>query len=304
MKRTIRLNEDTFHRLFLAEGRLTGQAKSRTYQVLKNGNSWVASVIDKPCTENGMDGSITYFDWVYRDITSEWCRQNIKLTPVIANILYNELGYRGATPNAEGINTFKEIVPLFEKDPKLGALPWDEAIKYSYEDLYNYFKPVLDEMEKENSEKKSKLQYGKSDYDIVPLRTFEEAEKFAWLTGGLNGEGRKICYADSRTSWNDYTNNGENSVYVCLKNGYKDIKPVDEDNAPFDNYGLSMIFVIVSPFGKLVVSNVRWNHAYVLQWNVRHRNQQERKADKILYDYEIAKIVNRNFDETFTGKYN
>ena len=42
----IHLNENIFNRLFLAEGKLTSQAKSRTYKVLKNGNSWVASVID------------------------------------------------------------------------------------------------------------------------------------------------------------------------------------------------------------------------------------------------------------------
>ena len=71
----IHLNENTLNRLFLAEGKLHDQAKKRTYQVLKNGNTWLSGVIDNPCTEAGVDGSMTYFDWVFRDLSSHWCRK-------------------------------------------------------------------------------------------------------------------------------------------------------------------------------------------------------------------------------------
>jgi hypothetical protein len=300
----IHLNEDIFHKLFIAEGKLTTQAKNRTYQVLKNGNSWVASVIDNPCTEDGMDGSITYFDWVYKEITSHWCRQNIKLTPVIANILFNELGFMGINPQADKIAMFGKIVPLFESDPKLGSLPWNEAIKYTYNDLYNYFMPQIEQKEQETTDKINNETYGQSDYDIMHLKNYELATRFSDYTGGYMAEGHKICYTTSRNTWNNFTNNGEYNVYVCLKHGFESVKPKPGEDAPFDEYGLSMIFVIVDTKGKLTTSNVRWNHAYVEQWNRNHRNEPARKVDSILDEYEISKIINRNFKETFTGKYN
>lgn len=301
----IHLNENTLNRLFLAEGKLHDQAKKRTYQVLKNGNTWLSGVIDNPCTEAGVDGSMTYFDWVFRDLSSHWCRNNIKLTPVIANILYNELGYRGTTPRVDDINTFREIVPLFEKDPKLGAMPWNEAINLSYEDLYEHFKPIIEQEEQNITSKISNEKFaGNTDYIIKQIKSQEEGDRnYAGFTGGANAEGYKICYLTSETTWNTYTNNNKNNVYVCLKKGYEHIHPYAGENAPFDEYGLSMIFVIVDGKGRLTTSNVRWNHAYVEDWNRKHSDQKSRDVDKILDAYEISKIINLNFNEAFTGKY-
>ena len=289
----------------LFEGKLHDQAKKRTYQVLKNGNTWLSGVIDNPCTEDGVDGSMTYFDWVFRDLSSHWCRNNIKLTPVIANILYNELGYRGVQPMVNEINTFREIVPLFEKDPKLGAMPWNEAIKLSYENLYEYFKPIIEQGEQNITNKINSEKFnGKSNYLIKLIKNQEEGDRnYAGFTGGANAEGHHICYLTSQATWNTYTNNNKNNVYVCLRNGYEHIHPYAGENAPFDDYGLSMIFVIVDGKGRLTTSNVRWNHAYVDDWNRKHRDQEPREVDKILNAYEISKIINLNFNETFTGKY-
>ena len=300
MKRIIHLNENIFHKLFLVEGKLTTQAKNRSYQVLKNGNSWVAPILDNPCTEDGMDGSMTYFDYVYKEVTDHWCRNNIKLRPVFVNILFNELGFKGPNQKDDKINMFKEIAPLFEKDEKLGSLPWNEAIKYSYEDLYNYFKPIIDKKEQEDSEKINNATYGESDYDIVLLKNFEEAKTFSGYTGGRNGEGYHICYTTGEGTWNGYTNNGKNNVYLCLKHGYENIKPNPRENAPFDEYGLSMIFVIVDGRGHLTTSNVRWNHAFVDKWNRAHG--EDRSVDKILSEVEISKITNKNFKKEFKGK--
>ena len=83
--------------------------------------------------------------------------------------------------------------------------------------------------------------------------------------------------------------NGLNKVYCCLSNNWKNIKPEKNEGYPKDEYGLSMIFVFVSPEGELVNSNVRWNHGDGSFGNV----------DNMFTKSELSELVGVNFNQVF-----
>jgi hypothetical protein len=76
---------------------------------------------------------------------------------------------------------------------------------------------------------------------------------------------------------------------VCLKDGWQDMKPETGPNTPYDEYGLSMIFVFVNPKGELVGSNTRWNHQNAGDTNVDHAFTEE----------EISNIIGIRFKDAF-----
>ena len=46
--------------------------------------------------------------------------------------------------------------------------------------------------------------------------------------------------------YDSYTCNGINQIYFCLRNGFENVKPIVGKGCPLDEYGLSMISVIVN----------------------------------------------------------
>jgi hypothetical protein len=86
--------------------------------------------------------------------------------------------------------------------------------------------------------------------------------------------------------YNSYTCGGINQLYFCLKNGFENIKPIVGEDAPLDEYGLSMLSVIVNGEGELAYCTCRWNH-------------DNGGNDSIMSAVEISDIVNVDFYETF-----
>ena len=131
-------------------------------------------------------------------------------------------------------------------------------------------------------------------YDIEADIDFERASEIGEKSG-YSGEG-KLCYTTSEGQWDHYTNSGENTVYVLLKDGYENMryeKYVNDPKRPYDDYGLSMIFLFVDPNGNLVWSNTRWNHEY------QDRCPPGKKTDKNFTKGDIVEITGLSFDDHF-----
>jgi hypothetical protein len=86
--------------------------------------------------------------------------------------------------------------------------------------------------------------------------------------------------------YDSYTCDGINQIYFCLKHGFEDIKQIKGENAPLDEYGLSMLSVIVNEEGELAYCTTRWNH-------------DNGGNDSAMNAVEISKVVNVNFYEVF-----
>ena len=103
-------------------------------------------------------------------------------------------------------------------------------------------------------------------YTVVGPLTFEQAKKY-----GLNScSDSKICYTQGSDNWDSYLDEGNNELYIFLRDDWKDIPEIHTECKIFpdhpewtgyDDYGLSMLFVIVNPgLGRLMYCNTRWNH--------------------------------------------
>ena len=124
-----------------------------------------------------------------------------------------------------------------------------------------------------------------------------------------------MCYGDKRITWEEgqyadtqYTN-GEpdydvNKLYVILMDGWENIPQEhteclfpeifgNEPNSPYDMYGLSMLFVWVTPKGKISACNTRWNHSASYTGN--------HSVDKAFNRVELSKILGVNFNSVFKG---
>jgi len=63
-----------------------------------------------------------------------------------------------------------------------------------------------------------------------------------------------------KNMWDSYTSDGLNKVYFAYKPNFKEVSRITGKNAPLDEYGLSLISIIVDPWENLRAVTTRWNH--------------------------------------------
>ena len=163
---------------------------------------------------------------------------------------------------------------LNEYDRNLNGLSSDELI--------SKFETIRGNNIKKEKQEISKIKLGVSEYDIVKINSFSDAKKYYIYTNPKS----RWCLTHIENMFNSYTCNGINQIYFCLKKGFEDIKPIVGENVPLDNYGLSMLSIIVNSEGELAYCTCRWNH-------------ENGGNDSIMNAVEISKVVNVDFYETF-----
>lgn len=117
-----------------------------------------------------------------------------------------------------------------------------------------------------------------SDYKIVRINSFEQAQEYEDYTSW--------CVTHSEHMFNSYTSNGINQFYFCLKNGFEDIPMKPKEGCPLDEYGLSMIAVCVNEDGGLNTCTCRWNH-------------DNGGNDHIMSTKQISEVIGMNFYDVF-----
>lgn len=123
----------------------------------------------------------------------------------------------------------------------------------SLSQLKETFAPVFAEYVKISKGQLEKVVFSRNrDYEIVRIDSLEQAKKYARYCQWC------VCHFEHR--WNEYTANGRNQFYFCLRNDYKNVEKVQGETFPYDNYGMSMIAVSVSSDGTINSSTTRWNH--------------------------------------------
>ena len=148
----------------------------------------------------------------------------------------------------------------------------------SAEELINRFADARNGQSQEKRNALSTRQFEQRDYNIVKINSFEEASQYSNYT--------QWCVTQYEDAFNSYTANGEAQFYFCLKNGFENIEPIEGENCPLDEYGLSMIAVCVDCDGDLKTCTCRWNHY-------------NGGDDNIMDEEQISNIVGVNFYQTF-----
>lgn len=145
----------------------------------------------------------------------------------------------GELNDASKINNLNSTLKLMK--PHLNE--YDRNLNgMSASDLINRFQKVRNNKIKTEKDEINQMVFDKSNYRIVPINSYEEAEQY-----------NRYCYQDDQwcltymeEMYDSYTCNGINQIYFCLRNGFENVKPIVGKGCPLDEYGLSMISVIVN----------------------------------------------------------
>lgn len=183
---------------------------------------------------------------------------NIKFEPGIARIAYGELDM-GGNEDQQSLHKLNGILRILsqahsdEYDANLNGM--------SFSDLGNRFGRDASDMSKEEQNRINNAEYNNnSDYIIVKINSFEEAKPFYKYTNPNS----RWCLTHMENMFDTYTNNGNNTLYFAYKKGFENIKPIPQKNSPLDEYGLSLLSIIMSPDygdgGSLAYCTCRWNH--------------------------------------------
>ena len=121
-----------------------------------------------------------------------------------------------------------------------------------------------------------------SNYQIHKIDSFEEAQKYYNYTNPNS----RWCLTYMDSMYNNYTNNGINQMYFCLKDGFETVQKEKGPNCPLDEYGLSMLSIIVDEVGGLAYCTTRWNH-------------ENGGGDSSMNAKEISQVVGVNFYQVF-----
>lgn len=188
----------------------------------------------------------------------------------------------GQLNNAATINRLNSTLKYVMSDAHINE--YDRNLNgLSANELINRFSSAMNaDTEKERNEVNQMRFNEGSDYEIVRIDDFDEACEY----NRYMYKGSPWCITYSQENYNNYTRRGTNQIYFCLKDGFENMRPVQGEDCPLDEYGLSMISVIVDDQGNLAYSTCRWNH-------------DNGGSDNVLNVKEISQLVGRNFYDTF-----
>lgn len=135
-------------------------------------------------------------------------------------------------------------------DENLGGLTFNE--------LYKLYMPMIRGDAFIDWCEKTKAAEGEifegNDYVVKPIYSYEDASKYKYYTSW--------CVTQDNGAYNSYTRDG-GQFFFCLKNGFEDIlRPDQPEGAPIDEYGLSMVSVLIMPNGDIDRITTRWNHTH------------------------------------------
>jgi hypothetical protein len=89
------------------------------------------------------------------------------------------------------------------------------------------------------------------DYTVIPITCYEDATKYSRYTSW--------CVTSMAGQYGSYTSDGS-KFFFCLKDGFENVKQKIGDGCPLDEYGLSMVSVLVRPNCTAKHVTTRWNH--------------------------------------------
>ena len=286
----------------LNEGRNEIKAKEKTLSAIRqffDNASWLDDEYVDPQTPDANPDHLTVIEIIEKRLKDSYFHSNIadsviRLEPIIMNIALG-LGFEQNNPDAQKLERLRSIVTYINGAVKKKLKLPIELNKLKLENttfdiLNELFGSIIDEYENSEEYTINSRDYTagpNNNYTIEANVSFERAHE----VGNYSCPNSKLCYTQSRSTWDQYTKNGAYSVYILLHDGWESEPCVHGDNTPYDDYGLSMIFVIIEDGGRLMYSNTRWNH--------NTNGQGPSNVDQSFTRLQLSELLNMNYFEVF-----
>lgn len=299
--KTVILSEsqaESLRKYILLEDKRTKQAMNRARQVIRehfNNEPWLDTVFNHQDNPKGL----TYLEYMLEQFIEQFYHnpqmragQTMRLMPLFCKLAF-EFNFQNNNPDTQRLNRLMGILnhihTLSQKGEDISKLSLD----MSFDDLNKIYGSVIDAEAQAEEERMANTEYVKNEeYTVIGPVDFETAQKY----GNESCPESKLCYTQAEQTWNNYTDRGDNSVYIILKDGWEGIPPQHDDlsRSAYDTYGLSMIFVFVTPFGELAYCNTRWNH------RAEYRNGFS--CDHAMSKEQISSLIGQPFKSVFKNK--
>lgn len=214
----------------------------------------------------------------------------------IARIAVGELQIGLSVKHIKELRLFKKILRLILADR---SNYYNANLNgETFSSLYSRYDNELTEEDQALRQKVSSLQLTPNlCYSIKKIRDFSDMHPYGIFTPSSS----PWCVADSERKYDAFASNGENSIYVVLHKDYQNIsepgtygyclpylQQIGKDaHPPYDDYGLSMILLVVAQDGSLIYCTSRWNHSF------------SHAAHDFLDEWQISLLIGKNFYETF-----
>lgn len=193
----------------------------------------------------------------------------------VARLFLNQAEVQSNYRNASALNDIIKIITSAH------VHEWDSDLRgFSVRELTDFFHNETKLLNDGDREEISKMELVPNpSYKAIQIKDFEQAQLYKDYTSW--------CITTSESMWNQYSANGLNNVYFLTKEGFEELKEIKD--SPTDEYGVSLISIIVRPFGSIAFCTGRYNHG--LGGN-----------DSLLSAKEISELIGRNFYEVFLPK--
>ena len=170
-----------------------------------------------------------------------------------------------------------------------------EKVKQSMSlaDFSSMMKKVSDEEQARADNVKFKIEdHG---YKIIAFMSYEELNsKFGGDKTGYKGRS-EWCHTNGQSTYDSWTENYTKFFFVIAKDNWEVIEPHDnpkENDNAYDEYGLSLMAILVSKEGELLRCTLRWNHIIDPKYT-----KPGREVDRAFISYaELSQVTGLNVE--------
>ena len=270
---TLYLTEAQYNRLFLTEDKRGHQSKLRTFEVIKqlyNNEPWLYEKPSYPGWAHEVQNNLEMLECVVRKHFFSGSRKSSPVMlyePMVARIAYgdarldNYVAKNGGCYDTEVIGNLERCLQIIQKQINDGEKPF-AAINDDYDTLIEKYEDYLRYERTDGFDDYPYEDYKQHTYKAIRIDSPED--------GLYYDDDATMCFLHGDENWDFFSNGGRNTCYVLVRDDWENIDPIPGQNCPYDDYGLSVIWVWVTNYGRLYRCTLRWNHSFMeefVRWN-------------------------------------
>lgn len=208
----------------------------------------------------------------------------------ISDCKWNPLLDQNPNLDATKLGMLKDILNYITENHNDRDIISNDLNGKTYQELCDNYEAAIKQIRDAKNAELNNIKFKKPDheYKIIRIDNFKESKKYYNYTNPKS----RWCLTYSEENYNAYMNYDKNTMYFCLRDDIDTVEYKIGENCPLDEYGKSMLCVIVNPLGELATFTTRWNHV--------DANGKSVAADRGVGDKKtISELIGANFNEVF-----